>query len=335
MNKKIFGVCLCVAGFYILFLAGIQPARAAFFRFDWEKEGATIHENTEIAPLRIYPGQSIYFKRRLQVDAQGVAVERVVYRMGVPYLPDFDGIVSWTPLRFSEIDGFVSDPDIGNVVSFRGPLSPHPFSFYTEADYEWDYSALGVWQPGFQIGDDFQLRSTPQARSGVYYLRFNLSFDAVNLPKFEGAKEYKPEQVILKRQGAVTPRITVTNTGAVPIASMAILDEIYDGWAAPKNLQGVTVLVTDIYGTEWTLAKSDYSIGVTPDGLLQVVVNDFKRTAFGADLRKNQSLYVKYPLNFNRAAARHVYSGKTFVTAVSPAGAFTKASFTTGLIVKE
>lgn len=310
-------------------------ASAAFFRFDWEKEGAIVHERTEIAPMTIYPGQSIYFKRRMEVDGSGLPIQNVKYRMGVPYLPDFDGIVSWTPLRFSAGAGYVADLVLKNQISFEGPLSSRNVSFYTEADYLWNYSALGTWNPGFQIGDDFQLRSTPQARPGVYHVRFNLAFDAVRLPKFEGMKEYKPEHVILKRKGTVTPRITVTNIGDVPIAGMAIRDEMFKGWSAPNNLQSVTVLVTDAYGTEWQLNKSDYSVAVTPEGLLEVVVRDFKTSAFGANLYKGRVLYIKYPMNFERQTDQHVYSGQTYVTAVSPSGAYTKASFTTGLIVKD
>ncbi len=328
-------VPLAAVAAFMLLTSSPLPADAAFFTFGWEKEGAVVQEQTEISPTRIYPGQSVFFKRRLQVAAASLPVEHVAYRMAVPYLPDFDGIVSWTPLRCDPSTGCTADPALRSQVSFQGPVATRPVSFYTEADYLWDYSRLGVWNPGFGIGDDFELRATRQARPGVYYLRFQLRFDVVNLPKFEGIKVYQPEHVILKRRGAVTPRITITNTGDVPIRSLAVVDEIFDGWAPPRNLQGATVSVLGVDGAEYSLGKQDYTIRIAETGRLEVVVQNFESTAFGRTLDKGWSLWIKYPMNFDRKADQHIYSGRTFVTAVSPQGAFTKSSFTTGLIVKE
>lgn len=319
-----------------LALCGSPPAEASFFRFSWENEGATIEESTEFYPARLSPGQSVFFKRRLMVDTNSLPVEHVTYRMGVPYLPDFDGIISWTPLRCSDTEGCIPDPSLVSKVSFQGPVATRPVSFYTEADYRWDYSALGVWPAGFRIGDDFQLRATPQSRAGVYYLRFNVKFDVVRLPKFEGVKEYKPEHVILKRKGAVTPRIAITNVGEVPIAALAVRDEIFSGWTPPNNLQAVTVLVTDAYGSQWEMNKSNYAVRMDSENSLEVVIADFPRSSLGRHLEKGLSLHIKYPMNFDRTRdVQHLYSGRTFVTAVSPSGAFTKSTFTTGLIVKD
>jgi len=330
MKEQSYIVALATA---ILFMWS-NTTSAAFYKFDWAVNGVTIHESLRISPDYTAPGGSMILERHLHVDEESLPIYDVNYLYNVPYLPDFEGITSWTPLRYIE-DIFEDDFSLMDQVYFDGPIDPHNFLSYTEASYLWDYSDLGTWHPGFRIGDRFTLQSTPHARPGAYYIRFQLSFEIANLPTFEGIKAYRPERVLLKRKGTVTPRITITNTGSELIAAMAVQDDIFEGWSPPKNLKGVTVSVIDIDGAEWRLNHKDYSVDVNEDGQLEVVVEDFNDSAYGHYLEQGDALYIKYPMNFNRQDDVHSYSGGTYVTAINPTGGFTKSSFSTGLIINE